>query len=128
MIKLTGTYQGGADEIKLKDAKSSGLNKMNQNAGKPWYDYSNKIWANVKTDNNGQEAWWVWVPRYAYKIQDAGPNKYTDVIFIDTENKPIDAKYGDKLPDGYIPHPAFTVDGNELKGIWISKYEASNTD
>ncbi len=115
-------YKCGEDEILLKNAD---LGKANQNSNKPWYDYSNKIWANVKTDNNGQEAWWVWVPRYAYKVQDAGPNKYTDVIFIDIKNKPIDAKYGDKLPDGYIPHPAFTVDGNELKGIWISKYEAS---
>ncbi len=35
-----------------------------------WYDYSidNKKWANIRTSNNGNEAYWVWIPRYAYRI------------------------------------------------------------
>jgi hypothetical protein len=35
-----------------------------------WYDYSttNKKWANIKTSNSGNEVYWVWIPRYAYRI------------------------------------------------------------
>ncbi len=41
-----------------------------------WYDYSttNKKWANIRTSNNGNEAYWVWIPRYAYRI-----------VYFDTE-------------------------------------------
>ena len=111
------------EEVKLSKADLSTINK-----DKKWYDYSNKIWANIKTNANGEEAWWVWVPRYAYKII-GGTDKHTiDIIFIDKENKPIDKKYGAELPKGFEVHPAFTTkDGKQLEGIWMSKYEASNS-
>ena len=125
--KTSKTYQGGADEIKLKDAKASGLNTMNQNADKPWYDYINKIWANVKTNANGKEAWWVWIPRYAYKITTYAPEgTISEIVYVGMDDKPIDKeKYGENLPTGYIVHPAFNQGGKKLKGIWMSKYEAS---
>ncbi len=31
-----------------------------------WYDYENGKWANIKTSNEGLEAYWVWIPRYEY--------------------------------------------------------------
>ena len=41
-----------------------------------------------------------------------------EVKFIKTETT---------IPDeGYIIHPAFTFDGNQLDGIWVAKYEASS--
>ena len=110
----------------LKDVD---LNTIN-NDGR-WYDYSKKIWANVKTNANDLESWWVWIPRYAYSIN-AGVQEM-DVIFIDLNNKPIDVtNCGEELPENFIVHPAFTVtreDGTvkELKGIWMSKYEPANT-
>ena len=124
--KASNSYQGGADEIKLKDAKSK-LNQINNNVDKPWYDYTNKIWANVKTNANGKEAWWVWIPRYAYKITDYAPEgTISEIIYLGMDDKPIDKeKYGEELPTGYIVHPAFNQGGKKLKGIWMSKYEAS---
>ena len=93
-----------------------------------WYDYANKIWANIKTTANGYEAWWVWIPRYAYKIGEVTDTKKpptTEIIYVDTNNKPLDTeKYGSSLPEGYQVHPAFTTD-KELKGIWIAKYDSS---
>ena len=75
------------------------------------------IWANVKVENDGIETYWVWIPRYAYKLLD---NDNIDIVYIDTEdniagttNKAVDA--------GYIVHPVFK---NGKKGIWASKYEA----
>ena len=94
-----------------------------------WYNYTNQKWANIKTASGGLECWWVWIPRYAYKIVDGVQE--ADILFVDLKNRPIDkAKYGTKLPEGYIVHPAFDPSGEDgskhLKGIWVSKYEASN--
>ena len=100
-----------------------------------WYDYSNKVWANVKTVANGIESWWVWIPRYAYKMNET--NEEVDIIFVDINDKPYDkAVYGSELKGDMVVHPAFneTIDGTvvkKLKGIWMSKFEASsdsNTD
>ena len=81
-----------------------------------FYNYQNKRWANIKVTNEEQETWWVWIPRYAYKINGTA----TEIIFIDLENK--NAKTGASIPSDYIVHPAF---GDNLKGIWVSKYEPS---
>ena len=82
-----------------------------------WFDYENKIWANIKTVSDGKESWWVWIPRYAYNIT----GTETKVMFIDTANNPLT---GGSLPSNYVVHPAFN---NNLKGIWASKYESSQT-
>ena len=89
-----------------------------------WYDYSNKIWANIKTTANDYEAWWVWIPRYAYKIEGTSASEI-DIIYVDLDGNPLDKeKYGETLPEGYIVHPAFNQ-GKALKGIWVSKYKPS---
>ena len=109
------------EEVKLSDVDKSTINKDNK-----WYDYKNKKWANIKTTANGLEAWWVWIPRYAYRIE---ADNSMNIIFIGTDNKPLDTtNYPNGLPDGYTVHPAFTVDGQALQGIWMSKYEASNKE
>ena len=122
-------------QVKLKDANLTTINTPpvteNETDNAIWYNYSNNIWANVKTNANGLESWWVWIPRYAYKIVDGV--KEIDIIFVDLNNKPIDkAKFGNKLPEGYEVHSAFTqsvsdVGKKSLKGIWVSKYEPSST-
>ena len=79
------------------------------------------MWANIKTIANGIESYWVWIPRYAYKIE----KEYNEmrVILVDTDDKPLDTEtYGDSIPTLYTLHEAFKQkDG--LKGIWFSKYE-----
>ena len=119
--KATNTFTEGPN------IASANLNEENNNTN--WYDYSNKVWANVKTEANGIESWWVWIPRFAYKMNDA--NQEVDIIFIDTNDKPYDKEiYGNALKGDMIVHPAFNemVDGTtvkKLKGIWMSKFEAS---
>ena len=117
---------GSTAETKLSEVSS--LEEFNSD--KKWYDYENKLWANIKTTANGHEAWWVWIPRYAYRLPD-NPNDDTEIIFIDTNNKPLDTeKYGDTLPTGFTVHPAFDQDtdanGNKLSGVWVAKYDPSN--
>ncbi len=96
-------------------------------------------WANAKTIDDG--SYWVWIPRYAYKItyySDEARTKlssnnektkygYIDVIFLyGTSNNQFKDKQGNirTLPDDYIVHPAFqemsqeeATEGNRL-GKW----------
>ena len=86
------------------------------------YDYSNKEWANAKVTIDGVESYFVWIPRYKYKIE----GQTIDVKFI-----PITETEENKADDGYIIHPAFTSNednggwSEELPGIWVGKYESS---
>jgi uncharacterized protein YpmB len=88
-----------------------------------WYDYSAKKWANIKTSNNENDAYWVWIPRYAYKLNES--YAVIDVKFLaGTTNVTTD---GVTLPEGYIIRDAFTFGDKQLTGIWIAKYEASSS-
>ena len=108
-------------------------------------------WANAITQDGSM---WVWIPRYAYKITSGYHNSEEgtiDVIFIDTNNKPLNGEDNEKIvtdpskvtytDDGtgnqvqneYLVHPAFTdnVDngggfGNK-SGFWIGKFETTGT-
>ena len=89
-----------------------------------FYDYGKKIWPNIKTEANEIIAYWVWIPRYAYKLE-AGNCK---VILIDENDKPLDTeKYGESLPEGYTVHEGFRQ-GDGLKGVWFSKYQPSKIE
>lgn len=95
-----------------------------------WYDYDNGKWANIKTEANGLEAYWVWIPRYAYVKPTSTTATQIDVKFIGTDVTSSNVE--EKVGTGYMVHPAFTVDTKdgtgkeELKGIWVAKYEASS--
>ena len=106
-----------------------------------WYSYQNKEWANAVilkdesvTYKNGEtipetniESYFVWIPRYKYKIFDEG--NYTaltsieskeQVIEIVFENKNTTPSNGTTVGD-YLTHPAFTsFDSN---GFWVGKFE-----
>ncbi len=134
-----------------------------------WYDYADKKWANavILVDNpkngskenytyktgdiineNDIESYFVWIPRYSYKIWNMG--NYTGINKISTAltdknyatspqnafNKPriIDIKFGDdktnpKMAESaakigeYYTHPAFTLGDKDLNGIWVGKFE-----
>ncbi len=95
-------------------------------------------WANAVTKNSAGEVtgYFVWIPRFAYKINYTNPDNIgaggtIDIIFIDINNLDENSQ---PLPSGYIVHPAFT-DGtsnefkngewdSEITGFWFSKYEA----
>ena len=125
------------DSTEGKDEKVSDSSKND------WYNYSDKKWANAKTTDGSM---WVWIPRYAYKINKS--NQTFDVVFLvgttdnyyDKDGKLQTAKRQKSetdIPDAtkdYVVHPAFTnessigyVNGGwkkELTGIWVSKFEA----
>ena len=100
-----------------KEIKASTITNLSELARKNlWFDYENRIWANIKVVTNNLETWWVWIPRYAYNESETSDD--TDIIFVDINNKPID---GSELPKGYAVAGSFK--NNQKKGIWMSKYE-----
>ncbi len=92
--------------------KVTNISKFSQENN--WFDYSKQRWANIKIEKNGIETWWVWIPRYSY----VNMGNKTDIIFIDTQDKPID---GSSSSTSYTVPDVFK--GNDKKGIWVSKYE-----
>ena len=99
-------------------------------AGNNQTDTKTSKWANAKTSDG---SYWVWIPRYEYKIV-SGEGTSTagkiEVKFIPTSQTTAD--------EGYKIHPAFQ-DGTsnnfkrgewdkELAGIWVGKYESSNSN
>ena len=130
-----------------------------------WYDYGNQKWANAvmvtsaKRDTymnadvgttipeNDILAYFVWIPRYKYKLFNATYASGTTEQLIDVtfENgtsttgtvKCTYASNGretcqNKANENYYTHPAFTMinaSGNktELKGIWVGKFEAAGS-
>ena len=117
-----------------------------------WYDYSTQKWANAITkDSDGNTtAYWVWIPRYAYKIESG---RYTSeagsisVKFLqgtsnkDENNSEISQDYPETTGatmSAFVVHPSFT-DGSEngknnhymngewdkeIAGYWVAKYAA----
>ncbi len=111
---------------------------INGTAPNNWYDYTQGVnqWANVKTTGGGNDCYWVWIPRYAYKVPTRSSTAQTiEIKFLQGKsNIPI----GETTPitnttptvGSWIVHPAFTNAGNggfgELDGIWVAKFEASS--
>lgn len=95
-----------------------------------WYDYQNGKWANIFVETMGKETYFVWIPRYCYKIDStntSATNQRTDVKFIDTANNYKDADgnvttWEELQNDGYQIPDAFTFNNNRTTGYWESKY------
>ena len=84
-------------------------------------------WANAQTADGSL---YVWIPRYTYKITSGEHQSGNSWNSLDNPgtNK-IEIKFSNGIIDdtssGYIKHSAFTFGEDELKGIWVAKYEAS---
>ena len=111
-----------------------------------WYNYKNKKWANVVLVNNNSRAnylnttgvtvneddilaYYVWIPRYKYKIWSVdnnnkkGKEQEIQIVF---ENKSDSKTLGTQIGK-YRTHPAFTFGSDELNGIWVGKFETTGT-
>ena len=92
-----------------------------------WYDYSNRKWANIVTTANGTESYFVWIPRYEYRIledreNESLENKRTDVSFITVDITNDNCTKGYKVPEAFT----WGESGEkQLTGYWISKYQLS---
>ncbi len=125
-----------------------------------WYDYGNQKWANAVMVTSSKRdtymnanagtvvpeadilAYYVWIPRYKYKLFNATYASGTSAQVIDVvfENGTsttgtVTCTYAsngaetcqNKANGNWYTHPAFTFGDTELKGIWVSKFKISNT-
>ncbi len=138
-----------------------------------WYDYDQKKWANavlVSSTNRSTYqsasagttitdadilAFYVWIPRYKYKVWNInkviGTQSYNaqttgiDIVFENDTNSTgtISCTYSYAEPSSeagspnetctgnngdYYTHPAFTFGNQELTGFWMGKFELSSSD
>ena len=83
----------------------------------------NSRWANTTLDGK----YYVWIPRYCYKIYDNPEEEGYEEYITQEEGKSyrIDVKFlsgtSTQAPEGYIVHPAFKFGEEELEGIWVGK-------
>ncbi len=107
-----------------------------------WYDYANKEWANAVvlldksidyTDNEviseeNIESYFVWIPRYKYKI--FNDTVYTGLTAIEDKVQEIEIEFENKdtaISNGtttgsWLTHPAFV--SFDTNGFWVGKYES----
>ena len=107
-----------------------------------WYNYNERKWANATTEDGSM---WVWVPRYAYKINSSTheisvvflvgttDNYYEGGTLKTAQRQTADGEAPDATKD-YVVHPSF-VNGTknnykngewskELAGYWVAKFPA----
>ena len=130
-------------EINEKDTSKMKIVETNANDDS-WYNYEEKKWANAKTEDGSL---WVWIPRYAYRINTE--TQTTSIVFLqgNTNNyyDENNTKYAAKVcasidgsvdtTTGYTVHPAFANESSisfrnggwdsDLYGIWVAKFEAA---
>ena len=99
-----------------------------------WYKYESKNWANAvvlinktayKTNQTIPEdnikAYYVWIPRYRYKLFESTTPTEIRITFEDKNtSKAKGTTIGQELT-----HPAFTYGTEELNGFWVGKFETS---
>ena len=117
-----------------------------------WYDYDAHEWANAMlidqsnatTKNKYLNAdgtyksgtvveetdilqMYVWVPRYKYQLFNVeGADTEAQMINIQFESNTTSKSNGTQNGE-WLTHPAFTFGTTELNGIWVGKFESSNT-
>ena len=124
----------GMTAIKWDETANDGAGDWVETEGSDpdWYNYENKEWANAKTADGSI---WVWIPRYAYSIPSAGYHKSTateiSIEFMKgTRNETTSGRTSFNNASGqgnWNIHPAFNY-GQTVSGIWVSKFEASQSD
>ena len=110
-----------------------------------WYDYTNKMWANavmVTSETRGTYmnastgttiseedilAYYVWIPRYKYQLFNVDSTTM-DPIEIQVEFEDGTPTKSTGTSNGeWLTHPAFTFGTDELKGIWVGKFEITGS-
>ncbi len=126
--KGVNTPKLGSGMTPIKWNGSSWVNTTGSD--KDWYDYTGKKWANAKTSDGSM---WVWIPRYAYSITSGYHSSSAgniDVEFmkgLTNETSTGRKSFNNASGQGkWNIHPAFNY-GTTVSGIWVAKFEASNS-
>ncbi len=120
-----------------------------------WYDYEAHEWANAVLVNCADSAikskyfdsnnkvlasavgktismdeimqMYVYIPRYKYQLFNANNGTSVEQAINITFESKTTAKSTGSRNGAWLTHPAFTFGDKELAGIWVGKFETSNT-
>ena len=169
--QLLNQNMAGAINTFPKGTPLSTVNATVEKSPFTWYNYDDKKWANAvlvtgtnrstyQNANPGTEitkanilAFYVWIPRYKYKVWNIKKVMATDsynaqttgidIVFEDDTSTTgtVSCTYSYTAPErtagipnekctgsneDYYTHPAFTFGDQELTGFWIGKFELSS--
>ena len=95
-----------------------------------YFDNDNKVLASAVGKTISMDEimqMYVYIPRYRYKLFNAeNGTSNPQAINIAFESKTTAKSNGTKNGE-WLTHPAFTFGDKELAGIWVGKFETSNT-
>ncbi len=124
-----GTYKASLTSTEMEitsDQKEFSWNDWySYVAGDNSTDSKTSKWANAKSVVDG--SYFVWIPRYEYKILIGEHTSTAGKIDVQFINNNITTPTN----EGYKIHPAFTTNlqlggwDKELSGVWVAKYEMS---
>ena len=162
----------GLIPVVYNESTSNWVKADSTNANNSWYDYDNKLWANavLVTEKNRSTyqnatpgttisesdilAFYVWIPRYKYKVWNknkaVGTDSYSartkgiDIVFESEKDKTgtVSCTYSYNSPSSsanspnesctgsngdYYTHPAFTFGSDNIRGFWIGKFELTGS-
>lgn len=100
-------------------------NWINDEEPENWYNYAESKWANIYVETGGIDVYYVWIPRYCFKLDQE--NQRSDVKFIDVYNNYKDVEgnvisWEQLEQEGYQIPEAFTFNETEIPGYWGMKY------
>ena len=106
-------------------------NWIYQEKSDDWYNYKNSQWANIYVEKNGLETYYVWIPRYCFKLDQE--NQKSDVKFIDIYNNYTDesgnvTQWDELEKEGYQVPEAFEFNNTQIPGYWATKYTEGERD
>ena len=128
---LTGYNKNYTRYLNINGEKLEPGNWINGEKPENWYNYKTSNWANIYVENNGLETYYVWIPRYCFKLDQA--NQRSDVKFIDVYNNYQDENgnvttWEELEKDGYQVPEAFEFNHTQIPGYWANKYTAGEKD
>ena len=105
---------------------------------------SDTVEAGTEVEEADLGSMFVWIPRYAYKIENGYHSSTAGEISIEFLEGTSSHKTGvnigsypeysysetasESKMNNYVVHPAFNYDETQLTGLWIAKFIASRTD
>jgi len=121
-------YNRALDETEIKENFSREIKIKNNEGLLSYVNFTNKEYdANEIIPEDNIESYFVWIPRYRYKIFNDG--NYTGLTIVENRAQSIEVEFESKdtIPStgtsvgSWLTHPAFT--SFNTSGMWAGKFE-----
>jgi len=132
-IEQSVIYTRALTEVEIKESFSDEIKIKNNDGLLSYVDFTNKNYVeNEVIPEDSIESYFVWIPRYRYKIFNAG--NYLERTSVENKTQTIEIEFESKdaiLSTGtsvgsFLTHPAFT--SFNTNGMWVGKFETGKSN